>query len=108
MLGGEFTCKATENGGFLYVSDGGRVEISGGLVDGCLAESRAGAVSAGQYIVLQYVPHHLLGMCLVRADCPSCECATQLLIQTSSSSELLPVVHAKTKKISGVSAEYVE
>ncbi|CAN0066944.1 unnamed protein product [Ectocarpus sp. 4 AP-2014] len=43
--GGEFRgCRSTGNGGFMYVSDGGTVTITGGLVANNVAERRAGVV----------------------------------------------------------------
>lgn len=43
--GGEFTCQSTKNGGFLFASDGSRVNITGGLIVNNTAARRGAAVS---------------------------------------------------------------
>lgn len=45
VLGGTYTCTATENGAFLFASDNAEVFIEEGLVTGCVAHRRAGVVS---------------------------------------------------------------
>lgn len=48
IQGGEFNgCRSTENGAFMFASDGAIVTITGGTVTNCLAERRAGVVSDG-------------------------------------------------------------
>lgn len=46
ILGGEFTgCRSTDNGGFMFASDGAVVTITGGTVTNSVAQRRAGVVS---------------------------------------------------------------
>lgn len=50
--GGDFACEADRNGGFLFVSDGGRVNITGGLVSNNVAGRKGGAVSSRWSLLL--------------------------------------------------------
>lgn len=43
--GGEYTCKATLNGGFVFAAAASRVKITGALVANNVAVRRGGAVS---------------------------------------------------------------
>lgn len=43
--GGEYTCKATGNGGFLFASEASRVTVHGAVVSNNVAIRRGGAVS---------------------------------------------------------------
>lgn len=42
--GGDFMCRCTQNGAFLFAGDGARVKITGGLVESNVADGRGGAV----------------------------------------------------------------
>lgn len=59
VMGGNYTCNATGNGAFLYTSRLGTTVVEGGLVKGCIAERRAGAVSEGgppRSVPVDYLP----------------------------------------------------
>ena len=51
--GGDFMCRSTERGGFLFAGDRARAKVTGGLVAKNVAVRRGGAVSAPETMGLQ-------------------------------------------------------
>lgn len=50
--GGDFTCHATRNGGFLFAADQAHVRVTGGFVSNNVADRKGGAVSGRRWLAV--------------------------------------------------------
>lgn len=66
--GGNFTCHATRNGGFLFAQDQARVNITGGWVSNNVADRKGGAVSARRSLAAKLL-HTVVRTMLCDKEC---------------------------------------